>query len=43
LAVNERFCLDQAALAFFAANSSGNAELSSPEFRALLDSLWDDS
>jgi adenylate cyclase len=43
LAVNERFCLDQAALAFFAANSSGNAQLSSPEFRALLDSLWDDS
>ena len=42
LAVNERFALDETLLAVFAANSSGNAALSSPEFRALLDSLWDD-
>jgi len=42
LAVNERSSLDQTLLTVFAANSSGNTALSSPEFRSLLDSLWDD-
>ncbi len=41
-AVNERVSLDQTALFALAGNSWGDPELEEPEFRALLDGLWDD-
>ncbi len=41
-AVNERVSVDQAALATLAANPWGDPELDRPEFRDLLDGLWDD-
>ncbi len=42
-AVNGRVSVDQAALCAFAANPWGDPELERPEFRALLDGLWDDA
>ena len=41
-AVNNRVSADQAALANLAANPWGDSELEKPEFRELLDGLWDD-
>ena len=41
-AVNNRISADQAALANLAANPWGDSELEKPEFRSLLDNLWDD-
>ena len=41
-AINKRLSLDQTALVALAGNSWGDPELEKPEFRALLDSLWDD-
>ncbi len=41
-AVNGRVSVDQAALANLAANPWGDSELEKPEFRSLLDNLWDD-
>ena len=41
-AVNGRVPADQAALCQFAANPFGDPELERPEFRTLLDGLWED-
>lgn len=41
-AVNERVALDQAALVALTANYSADPELNRPEFRELLDELWDE-
>jgi Tfp pilus assembly protein PilF len=42
LAVNGRSPVDQTALIELARNTEGNPELDKPEFRALLDGLWDE-
>jgi len=42
LAVNGRSPVDQTALIALARNAEGNPELDKPEFRALLDGLWDE-
>ncbi len=42
-AVNGRVSVDQAALCNLAANPWGDPELERPEFRALLDGLWDNA
>ena len=41
-AVNERVSVDQTALTILAENAWADPELDKPEFRALLDGLWDD-